>query len=180
MITTTCILKLPILSSRFHQIQRTCNQPLLMIRILPLTKMNSRTIIMQHLLMTMVSVLYETKLFLPSIRAWWQPSYYLDGPGRIVVVAAWQRHIASYVVLFLGFYINSRTMMVTWPLYKRQDLYTDIQSVLASPRKVTPGMTASIIGKVRSAGKIALWGPYISFSVADTLKNATHQSFSPV
>jgi hypothetical protein len=87
---------------------------------------------------------------------------------------------ASYVVLFLGFYINSRSMTVTWPLYKRQALYDDIQVALASPRKVTPRMTASIIGKVRSAGEIAPWGPYISFSVADTLKNATRQSFSPV
>jgi hypothetical protein len=87
---------------------------------------------------------------------------------------------ASYVVLFLGFYINSRSMTVTWPLYKRLALYDDIQVALASPRKVTPRMTASIIGKVRSAGEIAPWGPYISFSVADTLKNATRQSFSPV
>ena len=87
---------------------------------------------------------------------------------------------ASYLVLFLGFYINSRSMTVTWPLYKRQALYADIQLALASPRKVTPRMTASIIGKVRSAGEIAPWGPYISFSVTDTLKNATRQSFSPV
>ena len=79
-------------------------------------------------------------------------------------------NVASYLVLFLGFYINSRTMTVTWPLYKRQALYADIQMALASPCKVTPRMTASIIGKVRSAGEIAPWGPYISFSVSDTLK----------
>ncbi len=36
-------------------------------------------------------------------------------------------NIVSYLVLFLGFYINSRTMTVTWPLYKRQALYNDIQ-----------------------------------------------------
>jgi hypothetical protein len=89
-------------------------------------------------------------------------------------------NVASYLVLFLGFYINSRTMTVTWPLYKRLALYEDIKTALASPRKVTPRMTASIIGKVRSAGEIAPWGPYISFSVTDTLKNATRQSFSPV
>jgi hypothetical protein len=89
-------------------------------------------------------------------------------------------NLASYIVLFLGYYINSRSMTVTWPLYKRQALYADIQTALASPRTVTPRMTASIIGKVRAAGEIAPWGPYISFSVADTLKNATRQSFSPI
>jgi hypothetical protein len=57
-------------------------------------------------------------------------------------------HAASFVVLFLGFYNNSRTMTVTWPFYKHQALYTDIQIVLAAPRKVTHKMAASIIGKV--------------------------------
>jgi hypothetical protein len=85
---------------------------------------------------------------------------------------------ASFIVLFLGFYINSRTMMVTWPLSKRMALLHDITTALAQPRKVTPRVTASIMGKVRSAGEIAPWGPYITFSVADTLKNATRNAFS--
>jgi hypothetical protein len=29
---------------------------------------------------------------------------------------------ANHVVLFLGYYINSRTLLVTWPLYKREQL----------------------------------------------------------
>jgi hypothetical protein len=41
----------------------------------------------------------------------------------------WEQ-VASFVVLFLGFYINSRTMTVTWPFYKRQALYEDIQEAL--------------------------------------------------
>jgi hypothetical protein len=48
-----------------------------------------------------------------------------------------------------------------------------ITKALASPRKVTQHMTASIMGKVQSAEVIAPWGPYTTFSVADTLKNAT-------
>jgi hypothetical protein len=83
---------------------------------------------------------------------------------------------ASFLVLFLGYYINSRTMTVTWPLYKRQALHADIQAALENPRHVSPKMVASIIGKVRSAGEIAQWGPYISFSVADKLKRACRQA----
>jgi hypothetical protein len=87
--------------------------------------------------------------------------------------------LANYIVLFLGYYINSRTMMVTWPLYKRMALIEDIQIALQSPRKVPPKVAASILGKVRSAGDIALWGPYLSFSLADALKRATRSAFHP-
>lgn len=86
--------------------------------------------------------------------------------------------VTSYIVLFLGFCINSRTMMVTWPLSKCMALLQDIPTALASPRKGTPRMMASIMGKVRSAGEIAPWGPYITFSVVDTLKNVTRNAFS--
>lgn len=101
-----------------------------------------------------------------------------DRRNSCMAADKWE-NVASYLVLFLGFYINSRSMLVTWPLYKRQALYADIQLALANPRKVTPRMTASIMGKVRSAGEIAPWGPYLTFSVADLLKNATRQAFSP-
>jgi hypothetical protein len=38
------------------------------------------------------------------------------------------------------------------------------------PQKVTPKMATSIIEKVRLAGEIIPWGPYILYSVADKLK----------
>ena len=86
---------------------------------------------------------------------------------------------ASHIVLFLGYFINSRTMMVTWPLYKREALYADIQQALAEPSKVPPKLVASIMGKVRAAGEIAPWGPYISFSLANAIKNASRRAFHP-
>jgi hypothetical protein len=87
--------------------------------------------------------------------------------------------IASHVVLFLGYYINSRTLMVTWPLYKRVALHADIQLALQAPNQVPPKVAASIMGKVRAAGEIAPWGPYISFSLATAIKNASRRAFHP-
>ena len=82
-------------------------------------------------------------------------------------------NMATFVVLFLGYKINSRTMNITWPLYKREALYEDIQQALRNPHTVPPKVAASIMGKVRAAGNIAPWGPYISFSLADAIKHAT-------
>jgi hypothetical protein len=42
--------------------------------------------------------------------------------GSCIAADKWV-NTASFMVLFLGFYINSRTMTVTWPLYKHQALY---------------------------------------------------------
>ena len=91
--------------------------------------------------------------------------------------AKWH-NIASYIVLFLGYSINSPTMQVTWPLYKRQALLVDIEKALQSPRKVPMKVTASILGKVQAVGQIAPWGAYITFSLADALKKATRSAFS--
>ncbi len=86
---------------------------------------------------------------------------------------------ATHIALFLGYLINSRTLVVTWPLYKRAALYEDIQQALAAPTKVPPKLAASIMGKVRAAGEIAPWGPYISFSLANAIKNASRRAFHP-
>ena len=86
---------------------------------------------------------------------------------------------ASHIVLFLGYYIDSRTLMVTWPLYKREALYADITLALETPNKVPLKVAASIMGKVRAAGEIAPWGPYISYSLATAIKNASRRAFHP-
>jgi hypothetical protein len=58
-------------------------------------------------------------------------------------------------VLFLSYKINSQSMMVTWPLYKQQALYEDIQAALKSPyRCITPKLVASILGK---NGRSEMW-----------------------
>jgi hypothetical protein len=87
---------------------------------------------------------------------------------------------ATFVMLFLGYYINSRTLMVTWPLYKREALILAIEDALKNPRQVSPKTAASIMGKVRAAGEIAPWGSYVSFSLADALKRASRAAFHPI
>jgi hypothetical protein len=87
---------------------------------------------------------------------------------------------ASFTVLYLGYLINSRTMRITWPLYKREALHASILLALKNPQRVPPKVAASILGKVRAAGLIAPWGPYISFSLADAIKRATRNAFGPI
>jgi hypothetical protein len=88
--------------------------------------------------------------------------------------------MATFIVLFIGYKINSRTMEITWPLYKRQALIDDINQALRDPTQVPPKVAASIMGKVRAAGNIAPWGPYVSFSLADTIKQACWRAVGPI
>jgi hypothetical protein len=99
-----------------------------------------------------------------------------DRRGSCIAPDKWDP-VVSYIVLFLGYQINSRTMMVTWPLYKRQDLYAEIQEALRA-RTITPKQSASILGKIRAVGEIAPWGPYISFSLSEGLKAAARSAFN--
>jgi hypothetical protein len=86
---------------------------------------------------------------------------------------------AIHIVLFLGYYINSRTLTVTWPFYKREALLADIIQALDTPNNVPPKVAASIMGKVRAAGQVAPWGPYVSFSLADAIKQACRNTQHP-
>jgi hypothetical protein len=81
--------------------------------------------------------------------------------------------LVSFIVLFLGYLINSCTLMVTWPYYKRTALFDEIMAALtARSRCITPKLAASILGKIRSVYDVAPWGPYISFSLSEALKKA--------
>jgi hypothetical protein len=89
--------------------------------------------------------------------------------------------VISHTMLYLGFIINSRAMTVSWPLYKRQELFDELQALLLLPRSrrhLTPKQVASILGKLRSAIQISPWGVFLSFSLAATLKNAGRNAFS--
>ena len=59
---------------------------------------------------------------------------------------------ATHAVLFLGYYINSRTLMITWPLYKRVALYDDVQQALQNPDRVPPKIAASILHHGKGPG----------------------------
>jgi hypothetical protein len=88
---------------------------------------------------------------------------------------------ATWIMLFLGFLIDSRVLRVTWPLYKRQELHDEIIAALQQRRpSLSPRGVVSVIGKLRSASLIALWGPYISYGLALALKLALRAAYSPL
>jgi hypothetical protein len=90
----------------------------------------------------------------------------------------WERDIVS-IMLYLGFLICSRSMTVTWPWYKRTELYDEIMTCLQGRRpSLTPKGVASMIGKLRSAALVAMWGPYLSYGLAQALKLALRSAFS--
>jgi hypothetical protein len=101
-----------------------------------------------------------------------------DRRGSCIAPDKWDP-LVSFIVLFLGYLINSRTLMVTWPYYKRTALLDEISAALtARSRCITPKLAASILGKIRSVYDVAPWGPYISFSLSEALKKATRAAFS--
>jgi hypothetical protein len=77
---------------------------------------------------------------------------------------------------YLGYVIDTRLMLVTWPLDKRLGLCDDIDLLLETSRKARPRLGATVIGKLVSAGHIAPWGPYIVASLRRSLKSAAHRS----
>ncbi len=82
-----------------------------------------------------------------------------------------------HIMLYLGFLINSRDMTVTWPLDKRLDLRALILTILQTKHyESTPRVIASIIGKIRSAARIAPWGNYMSFSCQEALTAALRKA----
>jgi hypothetical protein len=86
---------------------------------------------------------------------------------------------AVFDMLYLGFRICSRSLTVTWPLYKRQELYDKIMDAIRPLwPSLSPRGVASIVGKLRSASFIALWGPYLSYGLAFALKLALQAAYS--
>jgi hypothetical protein len=84
-------------------------------------------------------------------------------------------------MMYLGFIINSRSMTVSWPLYKRTEIYHELLPFLTLPknkRHMAPKQTASVLGKLRSAIQISPWGVYLSFALATNLKQAGRHSMS--
>jgi hypothetical protein len=95
-----------------------------------------------------------------------------DRCGVCLQAEKWDPEI-SHIMMYLGFIINSRSMTVSWPLYKRAELYHELLPFLTLPknkRHMAPKQTASVLGKLHSAIQISPWGVYISFVLAANLK----------
>jgi hypothetical protein len=57
-----------------------------------------------------------------------------DQRGACLQAEKWD-HLISAIMLYLGFLINSRTMTVSWPLYKCEELYYELYPLLSIPKK---------------------------------------------
>jgi hypothetical protein len=103
-----------------------------------------------------------------------------DRRGACLQDEKWDPEI-SHIMMYLGFIINSRTMTVSWPLYKREELYQELIAIVYLPkskRHMTPKQVASVLGKLRSAIQISPWGVYLSFALAANLKRASKNALS--
>ena len=89
-----------------------------------------------------------------------------------------QDPFVSLIMLYLGFFINTREMTVTWPHAKRIELRDLILDVFQVKPKHTasPRVIASIIGKIRSAARIAPLGNFMYFSCQEALTAALRKS----
>lgn len=97
-----------------------------------------------------------------------------DHHGACLQAEKWEPEI-SHIMLYLGFIINSRTLTVSRPLYKREELYNQLLALLQLPsskRFMPPKQTTSVLGKLCSTIQISPWGVYLSFSLANNLKRA--------
>jgi hypothetical protein len=96
-----------------------------------------------------------------------------DRRGDCLQKDKWENEVSEQF-LFLGFLINTRTMTVSWPFFKRQRLFEELDAILRrqKPLYVTPKEMARIVGVVRSASDVAPWGTFLSFNLENALQKA--------
>jgi len=90
----------------------------------------------------------------------------------------WEPEVTE-TFLYLVFRNNTHDMTVSWPLYKREDLHSQLVEILKRrPRFLSPREMAKIVGIVRSASEIAPWGYFLSFNLQNALTLAAKNAFS--
>jgi hypothetical protein len=96
-----------------------------------------------------------------------------DRRGDCLQQEKWENEV-SEEFLFLGFLINTRAMTVSWPFFKRQRLFDELDVILHRPKSlyVTPKEMARIVGVIRSASEVAPWGTFLSFNLENALQTA--------
>ena len=99
-----------------------------------------------------------------------------DRRGSCFAIDKWDLRV-GVIMMYLGFLIDSRRLLVTWPKPKRDELVVLILAVIANPRQVLPKVVASILGKLRSASRLAPWGVYMTFSIQEALTLALRRAY---
>ena len=102
-----------------------------------------------------------------------------DWRGACFAVDKWLSE-ALHEVVYLGFLVNTRTMTVSWPVDKRQEFATLINSVLPSStkdrRKRQPLDFARILGHVRNPALIVPSLSYVSLRLQFWFNDAIRRS----
>jgi hypothetical protein len=119
------------------------------------------------------------ELILPSIHASEQSAYTLlghpNGDRRTSCLSEekW-RDIAHYTMEFLGFEVNTRTMMVRWPVTKRLALKAliDEEMWLSFPCRRLPREVAQLLGIIQNAAYVAPLGSHLSIRLQQCLNAA--------
>jgi hypothetical protein len=84
-------------------------------------------------------------------------------------------------MLFLGFKTYACLLTVTWPYFKRLELFNKIMEALGlTPPWFKPKVVASIIGKLRLASLVAPLDQYLSFSLAMALNHALGSTYEAI
>ena len=118
------------------------------------------------------------EMILPSIHASEHSAYTLlghpDGDRRTSCLSAekW-RDTAHYTMEFLGFEVNTRTMMIRWPIAKRLALKVLIKELwLGFPCRRLPRKVAQLLGIIRNAAYVAPLGSHLSIRLQQCLNAA--------
>ena len=89
----------------------------------------------------------------------------------------WQE-LCSFAMAYLGFSICTRQMVMMWPVEKRQQLATLLDSLLArSPCIVTPKESSSLLGLLRNAAPVAPLGVFLSLRVQYALNDGVARAW---
>lgn len=78
--------------------------------------------------------------------------------------------VASYAMLYLGFFVDTRRMIMAWPVDKRLQLAGLIDDLVARrPCLVSPRESSSLLGLIRNAAPVAPLGVYLSLRLQHVL-----------
>ena len=95
----------------------------------------------------------------------------------------------SHQLKFLGFFIDTRTMSITWPQHTRDQLRLYLTNLLdtdetpSGGRRLSPQSAATILGLVRHSATATLLGTYytlsLQFSLNDNIRSSVAQGLNP-
>ena len=81
--------------------------------------------------------------------------------------------LISFAMLYLGFYIDTRLMIMAWPVEKRMQLAQLLDDFLSrNPCILSPKESSSLLGLLRNAAPVAPLGIYLSLRVQHALNEA--------